>query len=814
MSRRIAGWALLGSCLLIAGCQKAEVSAPANTATLPAESAIAQVAVTPQEAAAPAKDAAQTEVVAPAEQPASEKTEAPQAQAEAPQAQVAVPSQTYVIAPGPNVQFELQARLIEAVPGDVVQLEEGRYELHRQLDVAANNVTIRGRGSDKTVLTYKGQELSGQGLEVTGNNFVIEDLAIEDTANNAVKVVGAKNVTFRGVRTEWTGEPSSSNGAYGLYPVQCENVLMENCVAIGASDAGIYVGQCRNVVVRNNRAERNVAGIEIENTVNADVYENLAINNSGGLMVFDMAGLQLKAGRDVRCYQNKVIGNNHPNFADPGATVANVAPGTGVMVMASDSVEIFNNEIDNNQTVSVLVVSYLAIETKLPADFDPFPEQISIHNNKITNGGQKPSGKLGELLKPLIGETFPDILWDGMVNPVAGKPSLSIVDNGSATFVNFNLGLMTPENLVAGKYKKETDIAPFAVAMTPLPAITLMPHEPPAAGGSRAAQVYRSAPKKLSEWALFQDAPAQQQPAEGVFPYDLNTPLFSDYAHKRRFIRVPPGQQVQYRENESLDFPVGTVMAKTFSYPHDLRDLSQGEKLVETRVQFREADGWYGLTYVWNDEQTDALLTVGGSQAEVSWIHTDGQTRSTTYEIPNANQCLTCHGQNKSYQPIGTTARNLNRMDMQGGTNQLEYAVQVGVLVGMPELSTVEKMPRFDDPQTGSVETRARAWLDVNCAHCHNPAGTARTTGLDLRADQADPAKIGVYKNPVAAGHGSGGRKYDVVPGKPDESIVVYRLESPDTTVMMPNVGRRLIQPEAVALVREWIEGLKDPKAE
>lgn len=231
-----------------------------------------------------------------------------------------------------DVQFELQGRLIEAIPGDIIQLEAGTYRLTQQLDIVTDNITIKGRGSDQTILSFQGQTSGGQGIEATGNNFVLEGLAIEDTAGNAVKVNGARNVTLRDVRVEWTGPAAATNGAYGLYPVQCENVLIEHCAAIGASDAGLYVGQCRNVVVRSSRAERNVAGIEIENTINADVHDNVATNNAGGLLVFDLPGLQQKSGHDIRVFRNRVVANNYKNFAAPGNIVAGVPSGTGLMV--------------------------------------------------------------------------------------------------------------------------------------------------------------------------------------------------------------------------------------------------------------------------------------------------------------------------------------------------------------------------------------------------------------------------------------------------------------------------------------------------
>jgi parallel beta-helix repeat protein len=258
---------------------------------------------------------------------------------------VAFAPQVHVVPPSPHAHHEIQERIIDSLPGDVIQLEAGRYQLPRQIDVAAAGLTIRGRGPNETVLSFKGQVDGGQGIEATGDGFTLESLAIEDTAGNAVKVLGATDVTLRDVRVEWTGPPSPDNGGYGLYPVQCANVLIEKCTAFGASDSGIYVGQSRRVVVRECRAERNVAGIEIENTIDADVHDNIATNNTGGVLVFDLPGLQIKAGKNVRVFHNEVVDNNHRNFADAGSVVSNVPQGTGVMVLAMDHVEVFDNRI-------------------------------------------------------------------------------------------------------------------------------------------------------------------------------------------------------------------------------------------------------------------------------------------------------------------------------------------------------------------------------------------------------------------------------------------------------------------------------------
>ena len=284
------------------------------------------------------------------------------------------------ITPGADLRFRLQELLVQAIPGDVIEFTEGEFELTRQLDIATDNLTLRGQGPDKTILSFADQRSGGQGIEATGNNFVVEQLAIEDTAGNAIKVIGARNVTFRRVRAEWTGEAKSSNGAYGLYPVQCQNVLIDSCIAKGASDSGIYVGQSRGVVVRGCRVERNVAGIEIENTVDAAVYDNMATNNAAGILVFDLPGLQLKAGGNVRVFRNQVIANNHKNFAAAGNIVATVPSGTGVMIMATDHVEVFDNDIRDHQTVSVSLVSYFVSNKPIKdKDYEPISEDVSIH---------------------------------------------------------------------------------------------------------------------------------------------------------------------------------------------------------------------------------------------------------------------------------------------------------------------------------------------------------------------------------------------------------------------------------------------------
>lgn len=321
-----------------------------------------------------------------------------------------------------------------------------------------------------------------------------------------------------------------------------------------------------------------------------------------------------------------------------------------------------------------------------------------------------------------------------------------------------------------------------------------------------------SAPEKLSAYDLFEGAPKQQRPKAGVVPYDLNTPLFSDYAVKHRFIRLPAGKAAHYRDDDSFDFPEGTVIIKTFAFAHDLADPSKGERLIETRILLSRPEGWIGLPYIWNAEQTEATLDLAGGTVDVAWKHTDGKNRTVNYIVPNANQCKSCHDRNKKMQPIGPKARHLNKQFAyaDGTENQLEHWSKLGMLNGTPSTSSIPKCAVWSDSTSGSLDERARAWLDINCAHCHQPGGSAAQSGLDLSYSQRDRTKRGVWKLPVAAGRGSGGRAHDIVPGKPDASIMVFRLESTEPGIMMPELPRRLVDVDGVQLIRQWIAQLSE----
>ncbi len=335
-------------------------------------------------------------------------------------------------------------------------------------------------------------------------------------------------------------------------------------------------------------------------------------------------------------------------------------------------------------------------------------------------------------------------------------------------------------------------------------------------------------PQLLSAYGFFSDAGARV-PVAGVTPYDLNTPLYSDGALKFRYVYVPPGAQARYNADGVFDFPVGTVLIKTFAFAADMRRPAENVRYLETRLLIRREDGWIALPYVWNEEQTEARFSPIGAQIPVSFTDEDGESINLDWAVPNRNQCKGCHDLAGEITPIGPTARNLNRRYLDPlqfneeffetghayAFNQLFAWTRSGILSGAPDEPpasplartepTAPRAPNAYDPENGTLEQRARAYLDVNCAHCHNPQGPAHTSGLDLRWSQHEPIQWGVLKRPVAAGRGSAGYEFAIEPGHPERSILLYRMNSTDPGVMMPETGRQLVDDRGVALMREWI---------
>jgi len=370
-----------------------------------------------------------------------------------------------IIGPGENAQEDLQEALILMSEGDTLLIKSGYYLFEDGLSLDVDDVTVIGEGMNETVLDFKNQQSGAQGFLVTSNGVTLKDFAILDAKGDALKVIGSKGINMINLRTEWTGGPKSTNGAYGFYPVESEDVLIDGCVAIGASDAGIYVGQSKNIIVRNSIAQYNVAGIEIENSYYADVYNNLASHNTGGILIFDLPDLPQQGGHHIRVFDNKSVDNDTDNFAPEGNIVGEVPRGTGIIIMANSDVEVFNNVMSGNGTVNLSIVSY-SDETDDP-NYYPHPRRIQIHNNTYGPGGFDPDVETGDLAKALfeISEgNMPDIFWDGVV-PVSqmifGQPKedkLKVDENRDVSFltispIKYMLGFSNPVRTEKKEFK-------------------------------------------------------------------------------------------------------------------------------------------------------------------------------------------------------------------------------------------------------------------------------------------------------------------------------------------------------------------------
>lgn len=323
--------------------------------------------------------------------------------------------------------------------------------------------------------------------------------------------------------------------------------------------------------------------------------------------------------------------------------------------------------------------------------------------------------------------------------------------------------------------------------------------------GPRAAVILAAdAAPKLSDYGFFKDA-AALQPVEGVVPYDLVNALFSDYASKHRLVYVPKGQTARYDPDKVFDFPIGAVLIKTFAFAPDQREPAKGERYVETRLLIHKPNGWVAYPYVWNAAQTEAVYTPEGSRQAIDTIAPTGEALHLAYAVPNQNQCKACHQSGHELQPIGPKARNLNHAGPAGANQIVDWSAR-GILLDAPAPDKASSVPAaFGD---APLDQRARAWLDINCAHCHKADGGASNSGLYLGWTETDPQGWGVRKRPVAAGRGAGENYFVIEPGHPDQSILVHRMESTEPGVLMPELGRTVRDERAIKLVSDWIAAM------
>lgn len=364
-------------------------------------------------------------------------------------------------------QGAVQLALIEASEGQTVCLGEGTFSFVQQLTVGTNQITIKGMGMEATVLDFAAQDVGANGILITGDGVTVEDLQVRDSPGDGIRANEVEGITFRRVRVAWQAASSMENGAYGLYPVGCTNVLIEECVVHGARDAGVYVGQSVNIIVRNNEAYGNVAGIEIENSLDADVYDNHAHDNTAGLLVFDLPDLDLFGGR-AKVHNNLIEENNLENFAQEGNIVAVVPPGTGMFILSSDNNEVHDNTIQNNHSVGLALVSYQELLTGSTPDdpnFDLYPQGNWVHDNTFSGNGGDPAALV--LAANAGQKPVPDMIWDGCEDEAADNSDGSLTNcfsnNGDATYLNFNL--------CGGD--NSTDLAPVTCEYSSLPRVEL-----------------------------------------------------------------------------------------------------------------------------------------------------------------------------------------------------------------------------------------------------------------------------------------------------------------------------------------------------
>jgi len=365
-----------------------------------------------------------------------------------------------------DFENNLLEQLISVEDGATITLPAGNYSMNGSLWLdGKNDITIKGAGINETTITFKDQTEGAEGMKITDcKNIVLSDFTVQDSKGDLIKAQNVDGMTFKNVKTEWTGKPDKKNGAYGLYPVQCQNVMIDGCVAIGASDAGVYVGQSDKIVVKNSKAINNVAGIEIENSTNADVFDNEAYGNTGGVLVFDLPGLIKKKGGNVRVYNNNIHDNNYKNFAPKGNIVGQVPPGTGIMILATSDVQIYDNQVVNNRSFGLAIASYYITENAInDEEYDPYPYNIHVKNNNFVSSKKKPtfSNKLAALVRLKYKKTTPSIIYDGITDKshftengnLKSGYEICLKDNKNGTFGNLD---------AANKFENlNRDITPF-----------------------------------------------------------------------------------------------------------------------------------------------------------------------------------------------------------------------------------------------------------------------------------------------------------------------------------------------------------------
>ena len=500
---------------------------------------------------------------------------------------------------GKNFEVRLQQAIQEALPGDEVVLDAGRFSLKNEITIETPFITLRGLGKEKTTLFYENDRGGPQAIYITGDGVTIADLAIEDHPADGIKSYGVKGLNLINTKIEWTVKNRAENGSYGFYPVMSSEILIEGNTVIGASDAGIYVGQSRNIIVRNNIAEYNVAGIEIENSTNADVYNNEVRYNTGGILVFDLPDLFVAAGSNTRIYKNHVYENNLENFAASAATVSFVPAGTGILLLAAKNTEISENIVEDHNLASVVLASYYVTSFKTKDKrFNHLVKGTYIHSNSFKRNSLAPykSGSmLGGLLMALsLPGSVPHIVYDGIGEDELGRAAKYQHKDRDRICIGANETDVSPDKVFAHydfssekwwkpypgefadynleafscEHKKQERIkADYRIKIDPKLAQKIKQSRIKKnycknwdkTKGVNFKALMNNDCKDLSDYNLFKHSP--EKSLDGI-AYAVNTPLFTDYAKKARNFYLPKDKKIKFKDHGTLDFPLGSVLTK------------------------------------------------------------------------------------------------------------------------------------------------------------------------------------------------------------------------------------------------------------
>lgn len=683
-------------------------------------------------------------------------------------------------------QAALQTAVIQAGAGRTICLDEGTYTLRSELQIATTGLTLRGAGAGKTVLDAATALPGLAAVSIQADSVTLEGLTIKDSPTDGVRARTRHNVALRGVAIEW---PSVGGGRHGLVAEACNGVDVDDVAISGARVAAVMISQSFRGRVRASTLTDSAIGIALAASTSVEVTGSTVSKNALGIVILDRPGLAVQGGSRAAVHDNVVSENDRTHPAGTDDWVSALPSGTGVLIVASDKNEVTQNTITHHPSTGLAILFHdpAVFGPVVGEGFDPYPEGNTVHGNTFEGNGAAPRGVLGQL-----GEaTLPPLVDGACAKPSPPEGSQNCLkSNGEAGYLNIDW--------CGGQAAKSDDAGPVTCDQEPVkilpPCSSAAGCEAPVIKGDALPEDGCTMPfPRLSDYRLFAGEPAEQRPAPGVIAYEVASPLWSDGSLKQRFVRLPPDAFIGFRETGTWLFPQGSILVKTFGYP----DGGAAGTLVETRLLIHDSGGWSGHTYVWNAEQTEAFRQVGG-------VVTD-----RPYVVPSTITCASCHGNDGEVAPLGPTTRQLNRVVQRDGdaVQQLEWLLEQGAFPFPPP--PVASLDAHPDPYgDGSLEDRARGWLDANCGHCHRYGSAAAHTGLSLTAPEKDPYALGVCRPRSVTGEPIDGLDWIIVPGDSKRSLLARRIASTDPRHRMPPLPSLTVDPAGLALIEAWIDSM------